>query len=153
MTDSKNTFSKSEIIRDWYTTVWENGDLSAIETYFPEFKTPAQDADPNLLPEFCTQASELREWIGIFHSLVHDIKIDILQTIEEGDWFSAVIKINCKQHETNEPVHVLQLVSLRFDGHVIVESYRSLDWIRFFEQLGQLPAETHALLLSGTVLR
>lgn len=153
MTDNMHPASKADILKQWYVDVWENGDLDVIEDYFLELSHTSTDGEDHLAPGFGVDAKELREWLSILHSFVTDIKVDVLQTIEQGDWISAVLRITCRQRETTNKIEVIQQITLRFEGDKKAESYPSFDFIRFFEQLGQLPEDTHALLLSGTVLR
>ena len=145
--------SKTDILKQWYVDVWENGNLDVIEDYFLEVAHNTNGGENHLVPGFGVDPKELREWLSILHSFVTDIKVDVLRTIEQGDWISAVLRITCRQRETSNKIEVIQQITLRFEGDKKVESYPSFDFIRFFEQLGQLPKDTHALLLSGTVLR
>ncbi|WP_227269583.1 ester cyclase [Roseobacter weihaiensis] len=140
--------TKADILKKWYETVWEDGRLDVIEDYFvsePHHQYIAQN--------FGIEPSEVREWVSVLRSFVTDIKVEILHSIEEGDWLSAMLEINCRSVATNDPLKVYQQIMLRFDGDRKAESYPAFDFIRFFEQLGQLPENTHALLLGGTVLR
>lgn len=153
MTESTPSRSKTEILKQWYVDVWENGNLDVIEDYFLEVAHNSHGSNNHLVPNFGVDTKELREWLSILHSFVTDIKVEVLQTIEQGDWISAMLRINCRQRETSNQIEVIQQITLRFEGDKKAESYPSFDFIRFFEQLGQLPEDTHALLLSGTVLR
>ena len=140
--------TKADILREWYTAVWEEGRLDVIEDYFV-------DAPHNrhIAQGFGIEPSEIREWVSVLRSFVTDIRVDILHSIEEGDWLSAMLEINCRNSATQKPIRVYQQIMLRFDGDRKAESYPAFDFIRFFEQLGQLPENTHALLLGGNVLR
>ncbi|MGZ2258046.1 ester cyclase [Roseobacter sp. A03A-229] len=140
--------TKADILREWYTAVWEEGRLDVIEDYFV-------DAPHNrhIAQGFGIEPSEIREWVSVLRSFVTDIRVELLHTIEQDDWISAMLEITCRNAATSEPVKVYQQIMLRFDGDKKAESYPAFDFIRFFEQLGQLPENTHALLLGGTVLR
>lgn len=150
MPNTSDPLSKYEIMRDWYTSVWENGDLDVIEAFYT---CDAGVAEKDLLPENVRSAHEVREWLTVLRSFVTEIKVDIVQYMEKDDWASAVIEIKCKRRDTSADVHAMQLIAVRFEAEKVAEIYRSFDWIRFFEQLGQLPENTHALLLGGTVLK
>lgn len=150
MPSISDTGSRYRILRKWYSAVWEQGEIDLInEFYKDDVGLSAND----LLPEHVSTAREVREWMIVMRSFVTDIKVDILQYMEKDDWASAVLELKCKRCDTDEPMRVMQLLTLRYEGDKVAEVYRSLDWIRFFEQLGQLPPDTHALLLGGTVLR
>ena len=144
--------SKADILKQWYVDVWENGNLDVIEDYFLQVAHNSHNSHHHLVPNFGVDTKELREWLSILHSFVTDIKVDVLQTIEQGDWISAMLRITCRQRDTSKQIEVTQQITLRFENGKKAESYPSFDFIRFFEQLEQLPEDTLALLLSGTVL-
>ena len=144
--------TKTDILRRWYKEVWEDGRLEVIDGYFLDAADNTHNAGEHLVPNFGVDPNELREWLTIVHSFVTDIRVEILHSIEEGDWMSAMLEITCRPHDRREPIRVIQQIMLRFEGTKKAESYPAFDFIRFFEQLGQLPEHTHALLLSGTKL-
>lgn len=139
---------KADILKKWYQTVWEDGQLDVIEDYFV-----TEPHNQYIAQSFGIEPSEIREWVSVLRSFVTDIRVDMIHSFEDGDWLSAMLEINCRSVATSEPIKVYQQIMLRFDGDRKAESYPAFDFIRFFEQLGQLPENTHALLLGGTVLR
>ncbi|MFK7881886.1 hypothetical protein [Roseobacter sp.] len=139
--------TKAEILDRWYKDVWEDGKLDVIEDYF----IPEEDME-HTAANFRIVPSEIREWVSILRSFVTDIKVKMLHSIEDDEWLSAMLEIKCTNAATGAPVKVYQQIMLRFEGNLKAESYPAFDFIRFFEQLGQLPEDTHALLLSGTRL-
>lgn len=140
--------TKADILKNWYKAVWEEGQFDVVDDYF------VQDPhDQYIVKNLGIEPSEIREWVSVLRSFVTDIRVDIVHSIEEDDWLSAMLEINCRTVATHKPVKVYQQIMLRFDGDRKAESYPCFDFIRFFEQLGQLPENTHALLLGGTVLR
>ncbi|WP_299505004.1 ester cyclase [uncultured Roseobacter sp.] len=139
--------TKAEILKQWYKEVWEDGKLDVIEDYFV-----SEPHNQYIVPNFGIEPAEIREWVSVLRSFVTDIKVTIVHSIEEGDWLSAMLEIRCLNALSGQPVKVYQQIMLRFDGPLKAESYPSFDFIRFFEQLGQLPENTHALLLGGTKL-
>lgn len=153
MENTNQPSARAAILKQWYVDVWERGNLDVIEDYFLEVAHNEHSDHQHLVPNFGVDTKELREWLTILHSFVTDIKVNMLQTIEQGDWLSAMLEITCRQRDTQNNIRVIQQITLRFVGDKKAESYPAFDFIRFFEQLGQLPEETHALLLSGTVLR
>jgi hypothetical protein len=135
-------------MKRWYKEVWENGNFDVIEGYF------LPDAHNNYIaPNFGIEPSEIREWMIVLRKFVYDIKVNAIQSIEDGDWISMMLEIHAKTVSNDKPVMVYQQIMLRFEGDKKAESYPAFDFLRFFEQLGQLPEHTHALLLSGTKLK
>lgn len=138
---------KSDILKRYYREVWENGNSDAIDAYFV---TPSHNR--HMAPNLGIEPAEIREWMLVLRKFVYDIHVEVIQTVEEGDWISAMLEITCTDLNTDRPIKVYQQIMLRFEGDKKAESYPAFDFIRFFEQLGQLPTDTRALLLSGTKL-
>jgi hypothetical protein len=138
---------KSDILKRYYREVWENGNSDAIDDYFV-----TRPKGREMAPAVGIEPAEIREWMLVLRKFVYDIRVKVIQTVEEGDWISAMLEITCTDLNTDQPVKVHQQIMLRFEGDKKVESYPAFDFIRFFEQLGQLPTDTRALLLSGTKL-
>ncbi len=145
--------SKNDTLRNWYATVWEGGGFDAIPGFFVNEGGNSYSGGYALLPDFATAPEELQEWLTILSTLVTGIRVNILHTIEEGDWISAMLEITCQRCDTGADVTAYQQVSMRIVNGKIAESYPVFDFIRFFEQLGQLPPDTHALLLTGACLK
>ncbi|AXI46444.1 hypothetical protein C1J03_10650 [Sulfitobacter sp. SK012] len=137
--------SKVEILAKWYREVWEDGNLDVIESYFN-----IAARDQRLLPGSDIEPSEIREWVGVLRGLVDNIQVRTIHSIEQGDWLSAILEISCSRRSDGAPIKVIQQIMLRFDGDKKAETYPLFDFLQFFEQLGLLPHDVHALLLAGT---
>ncbi len=139
--------SKADIIHKWYEDVWIGGDLDKVEQMYQ----PAPD-DESLIPGATISVEETREMIVVLANLITDIRVRIIHTVEKGEWVSALVEIYGFKLGTETPVYMRWLTMVRIDGDRIVESYPSVNFLSFFEQLGQLPDDAFELLLSGTVL-
>ncbi len=75
---------KSDILKRWYyREIWENGNSDAIDDYFV-----TQPKDREMAPAFGIQPAEIREWMLVLRKFVYDIRVEVIQTVEEGDWIS-----------------------------------------------------------------
>lgn len=137
----------ADILERYYKDVWEEGQLDRITTYFNCVHDPDR-----IVPRRGIEPCEIREWVSIVRSFITDIKIRLVHTIEQDDWLSAMIEISAKDMRTQAPVLVHQQIMLRFVDGQTIESYPFFDFLSFFEQLGHLPQDVHALLLGGNVL-
>lgn len=140
--------TKADIIHRWYKDVWENGEWDKIERYY----TPASD-NACLIPGGTISLDEVRELIQVLNDLVSNQHIDIVHSIENGDWVSALVQLDGVRAGTKEPVTMRWQTLVRIADQRIVESYPTVNFLNFFEQLKQLPENSFELLLSGTVLR
>ena len=140
--------NKHDILENYYKEVWERGDLDAVDTYFNLV------ADTNrIIDDAGIVPSEIREWVSIIRSFVTNISVRVVKSVEEGDWISAYLEINCQRIDNGAAVHVYQQIKMRFVGDQKIESYPQFDFLRFFEQIGQLPENTFELLMGGARLK
>ena len=115
----------------------------------PDFMQP--DALANgIIPGMQVTPKEFSVLVDTICKLITDMTITIPITMDQGDWLAAVVDIKAREVHTGSPVHSTGHVMARFQGDKLVEVYNSFDFLDFFEQLGQLPENTLALLLSGT---
>lgn len=139
--------TKAELLAGWYRDVWENGDLEAISRYL---HPDAQAA--GIVPELNMDVTEFRELVGVMLTLIEDISVKIVHSVEQNDWICALLHLSCKQIEENTEVTVYTQTMVRFEDGMVAESYNTFDFLAFFEQLGQIPPNGLALLMCGTRL-
>ena len=129
---------KADVIRKWYEDVWIAGDIDRIADIYQ----PADDKD--CLIEGSTEGPEGSRF-----------RIVVVQPSPPGTdpHVSAIILMDGQRTDTGAPVQMRWITYVRVADGRIVESYPSVNFLSFFEQLGQLPENTFELLLGGTVLR
>ncbi|WP_170769690.1 ester cyclase [Ruegeria lacuscaerulensis] len=136
--------SHAEILREWYSEVWENGNTDAIDRYF----TPDTAAE-GLIPEMQVGADDFRDLVMAFRHILGEISIDVRKTIENGDWVSSILHVQTSRADNGAPVEVTGQVVARFRGDKMVEAYNQFDFISLFEQLGQFPKDTLPVCMTG----
>ncbi|WP_299147826.1 hypothetical protein [uncultured Tateyamaria sp.] len=141
------TRKTSQILRAFYTEIWEQAQFDRIEDYFVPSST-----HPILVADRAVDVNEVREWMLILNRLVRDIKVRFIHAIDSGDWASAFLEITCSSRTDGKTVVVYQQIMSRQSGGLLVESYPQFDMLRFFEQLGQLPPDIYPLLMGGNRL-
>ena len=139
--------SKAGIVLKWYEDALVRGDLDTIERMYK----PASD-EKCLLPTGTPSVAETRELIVVLANLVTDLRVRVIHSVENGEWVSAMVEIHGFKIGTESPVYLRWMTMMRIEGDYIVETYPSVNYLNFFEQLGQLPEDTFELLLGGTVL-
>lgn len=140
--------AKADILYRWYNEVWIAGHHDRIEQiYQPEI------ADKCLLPGETADIDDVRELVTVLGDRITDQTVRIVKTIETGDWVAALVEMHGKCTDTHKPVFMRWMTMVRIKDDLIVESYPCINFLRFFEQLGQLPNDSFELLLGRTVLR
>ncbi|WP_296761702.1 nuclear transport factor 2 family protein [Sediminimonas sp.] len=135
---------KSDILRDWYARVWEDGDLAAIaEMFRPD------TAANGLVPGMAIGVEEFQFLVTTIQELIEPPRITIEKTIEQNDWLAGFVTMRTRSIDRRHDLHVGGMVMVRIENDLIVEAYNSFDFISFFEQLELLPENTIAICLSG----
>ena len=136
--------SKSDVLREWYDEVWQNGNLDAIDRLF----APDTLAE-GLIPEMQVGPEDFRDFVTAFQQLVGPIRVDLPKVVENGEWLAAVIRIETTRADTGAPIHLTGQVMARVQDGKMVEAYNQVDFISLFEQLGQFPADTLPVCMTG----
>ena len=126
---------KRDLLARYYKEVWEDGDLEKIDNYFN-----LQCDTQRLLPDRKIEPDEIREWVSIIRSFVTNIKVELVNTIEDGDWISAFLVVRCNRIDTGADVTALSTDHVAFlrRSQSRELSPSSIFYV-FFEQIGQLP--------------
>lgn len=139
--------SKADLLIEWYRVVWEQGNLDGISQFFSD-----AGAATGLVPDLAITSEEFRELVPVMHSVLGPLHVELVHAIEQGEWLAAILMITTSRADTGAPVKVVTHVMVRFDGNLMVEAYNILDFLSFFEQMGQVPPNAVALMLSGAEL-
>lgn len=136
--------SNVDFLQEWYRQVWINGDLDAIDRYFPPHPVAS-----GLMADGQVGAEDFRALVPALRHLVRDLDISIDRSIELGDWLWAHFTVHAQAALGVERVEAQGQVMMRVSDGLIVEAYNGFDFVAFFEQLGLLPKDAFLLLLSG----
>ncbi len=136
--------TNSDILRAWYSEVWEKGNTDAIGQFFAP-DTVAK----GLIPEMQVGAEDFRDLVMAFRHILGDIKVDLPKTIENDDWVSAILHVSTSRADNGAPLKVTGQVMARFKDQMIVETYNQFDFVSLFEQLGQFPQDTLPVCMTG----
>lgn len=136
--------SHADLMREWYSEVWEKGNTDAIDRYFaPDILTDG------LIPEMQVGADEFRDLVMAFRNMFGVMEVTMPKIIEEGDWLSAIIHLRTTRADNGAPVNATGTMFIRFKDGYVVEAYNQFDFISLFEQLGQFPEDTLPICMTG----
>ena len=139
--------TKSDLIRRWYTQVWEQGDLDAIDRMFR-----ADSRANGIVPGMSMNPEDFRDLVTAVLNLIDPPRIDVKLTLEQDDWVAAIVTIHAQAQKDGAKINVPGFVCARVEGDQMVETYNCFDFISFFGQMGLLPANTVELCLTGTAV-
>lgn len=133
-----------DLLKDFYERVWINGDIAAIDRYF----TPRSEAH-GMMGEGEVGAEDFKVLVPAFRAGIRDIRVRFNRTVEQGDWLFAHVTAEAMTAAGTDPIRASGMCMMRVENDQVVEAYNSFDLLTFFEQTGQLPPDSLALLLTG----
>lgn len=136
--------TNSEILRNWYSEVWEKGNTDAIDQFFA-----AETLAEGLIPEMQVGADDFRDLVTAFRHVLGEITVELPKIIENGNWVSAILNVKTFRADNGAPLEVTGQVMARFKDNRMVEAYNHFDFISFFEELGQFPSDTLPVCMTG----
>lgn len=138
------TVDKQQIIEDWFRRVWMEQDMDAIDEMFrPDSKAEG------VLPGFGIGPDDFREMATMYLALVEDPQVRVEKVMVEGDWAAALWTMSILNPLNEERIKGFGQLFVRFEEDIMVEAYNNFDFVGFFQQLGLLPEQTMALVLTG----
>ena len=135
---------KSDILQLWYDEVWSKGNLKAIDEILGE-DVVAQ----GIIPALGVTRDDFSNLVIAIRNLLGPIKVELKQTVEQGDWLAARYVVDTVSDDGGKTVHVSGQVMARFSQGQIVDSFYQFDFFSLFQQLGQLPPDSLPVCLTG----
>ncbi len=135
------------LLNDFYKTAWIDGDIAAIDRYFT-----ARTEAHGMMGEGEVGPEDFKVLIPAFRAGIRDITVRYNRVVEMGDWLFAHVTAEALTANGLDPVRASGMCMMRVENGLVAEAYNSFDFLSFFEQMGQLPNEALALLLSGETI-
>ncbi len=136
--------TKLQILRCFYETVWERGEVEQIDRFFgPELEASGW------FPGLPVGVADFPVLVLAIRSMVHDIKFTIVRLLVHDDWVAALVQVDCTSRGKCTPIRITGQLMARFDGDLIVEAHNHMDMFGYFVQLGMLPEDLTLKLLAG----
>ncbi len=131
--------TKSTLINRWFTKVWNEGSVQAIDDLMKDdaiahgITAPGQKPGPEGFKSFFHD----------FRSQFRNIHIDIQDVITQDDMESARTFVTAEHIPSGKKVEFSGLCMCRIEGGKIAEAWNNYDFLTMHQQLGQklVPAE------------
>jgi hypothetical protein len=136
--------SKAELLERWYTRVYIDGDIDAVDDLFTETVQAR-----GLLDDMQVGREDIHVFAMALVNLVDAPKLRLVKTVESGDWVAALIEAEGKRVRDGAPLRVMGQLMARFEGDRVSEAYNSFDFMALFQQLGLLPEDALVLGMTG----
>ena len=129
------------VIRTWFEEVWNQGREDAIDRYLAVGGV-AHDIGPADL----VGPDAFKEYHRALRQALADIRIDVLQTVTEGDRTVAHCRVRARHvgdmpgaPASNALVDFNGVTILRVQDDQIVEGWNCFDFLRMYQQMGATP--------------
>lgn len=139
---------KVKTLQGYYDEVWTKGNVSAISQFL------ASDVRTRgIMGDMPFEAEDMADLITMIREQLGPITVTLPVTVEQDDWLSALVEVKSHALDTGNPVHIFAQSMVRFENEKMKEIYSGVDSLTLFEQLGLLPENAMAVMLTGTRLR
>ena len=128
----------------WFQRIWVEKDGNAVD------ELAAEGAVFRGLEEAVLSGpEEFKAYHRMILDLLDEFRIEVEQSMEEGEWASVRARVSCVYRRTGERYSTRLYAMARFQDGRLVEGHNLIDAIEFFEKAGQLPPRTLDQLLLG----
>jgi predicted SnoaL-like aldol condensation-catalyzing enzyme len=127
----------------WFKRVWNQNDESAIDDLLAPSALARGLANPD--GSEVRGPTEFKRFARDFRARVPDIRIEVTQTISEGEMCAAHCDVRGTHQATNTPIHFTGVALCRVRDGQIQEAWNVFDFLSFFEQTGEVRRVSRAL--------
>lgn len=135
-----------QIIQMWYDTIWVKGDLDAIALYLDQ-----EAMASGFMSEFAAKIADFQALVPAVLNEIRNVSFTIDDSMEADDKTWAHVTLHAKKAEDMQEIHIPGQVMIRVQEGKIVEAHNAIDLVGYFEQMGNLPRDSVALMLAGEV--
>lgn len=128
----------------WFDRVWTQQDTSAIDEMFvSEGKAHGLGGQPLIGP------NEFRLFHSAMLELVDEVHLEVLNVVEDEEWFSyfGVFHATCRR--TGKPVSMQGGAMCRMKDGKMTEAYNAWDFLHLFGDLGLAPEDAFERAMAG----
>ena len=133
-----------DIVRSFFETIWVRGDTKAGMAFF----APGAEA-AGFLTDLALSPQDFEIFVSMVRMQVHDLQVDVLKEVVDGDWVSALVRFTGVSTQTGRAVDVAGQSMMEIKDGRICTAFNHFDLIGFFIQIGALPVDAVEIALNG----
>lgn len=135
---------KTELLQHFIQKVWIEGDTAVAAEMFAD----SGSAD-GVIPSMTMTGTDFSDMAAAFLEMVQNPTCEILTTVEQGDWLSALVKVSALNAANMDPIEITGQIMLHYADGRVLAAHNHFDYIALFEQMGLLPQDALVMFLSG----
>lgn len=136
-----------EILTSWYEKIWVEGNLDAVADFFD-----VEAMASGLMTDFAAQIEDFQSLIPAVLHAVRNVSFSIEDSMEMDNRVWVRMTLHAQKASDMSPIHIPGQVMIRLRNGKIIEAHNSYDFVSYFEQMGNLPKDSIALMLAGETL-
>ncbi|TNJ40191.1 ester cyclase [Phaeobacter sp. B1627] len=134
----------SELLHLWFDEVWNKGNLDIIDELL----------DPDVifngaLDGVVSPGVDYKEVVTAMKALMDQMHVTVTHSLEEGDLGMVRVRVDAMDLTHSHKLDFTGQMLVRVRNDRIFEFYSNFDYLRMFEQLGQLPTDALPVCLTG----
>ncbi len=123
----------STTLYKWFTEVWNNGNINAIEELMAD-----QAVAHGIRDENSQRGPEgFKEFYNNFKSGFSNVNVTVEDVVSENDIEVARCKVTATQVPSGKPVEFSGLCMAKIEDGKIAEAWNQFDFLSMYQQLGQ----------------
>lgn len=136
--------SKRQVLEEWFERVWAQEDSAAIDALFvPDGTAKGLGGEPIVGPE------GFKAFHQALCAQLADIVFEIENSMEQGDWISALCTMRATAKCSQKNVIITGNVWIKVSNGLITEAYNHFDFLGLWTQLDLLPSDSFEKCLGG----
>lgn len=140
------TGSVLETVKQWFHELWEEADTAAINA-LSNSGTTMQGAISEL-----AAPQNYGEVVTALNDLPKNIHFEYAYPVEQGEWVAVKLIVQAQSAATGDDVRFTGQIIARVKEAIVTELIATIDYMKMFEQLGQLPEDSLPICLTGEQL-
>ncbi|MET0062501.1 MAG: ester cyclase [Candidatus Thiodiazotropha endolucinida] len=134
----------SEIVREWFDRVWNNGEAEFIDVGLAECCELT-----GLTPQPIQSRSDFHQFHQMMNNLFEDIHVEIDHIMESGDSCSGVVTVTGTHRQSGRAIQFQSSFFGRIEEGKICHAINLTDYLSVLVQIGALPADAVEKGLAG----
>jgi len=134
----------SALLHRWFEEVWNKDNLAVIDELLDPDVTFNGALDSVVSP-----GVDYKEVVTAIKALVDQPRVFITHSMDDGDLAMVRVRVEAFDHTHTRKLDFTGQMTVRVRDGRFIAFYSNFDYLRMFEQLGQLPADALPVCLTG----
>ncbi len=134
----------SDLLHRWFDEVWNDDKLETIDDLLDPAVTFNGALDAVMAP-----GVDYKEVVTAMKALMDQLHVTVTHSLNDGDMAMVRVRVSGFDHSHKHTLDFTGQMMVRVRDGRFIEFYSNFDYLRMFEQLGQFPADSLPVCLTG----